>query len=167
MSLSKRGLWHRKDLFKVQIFEVFFRSTPIGEELLHEFMMFSLGVPLSKKSLSSFLSTAECRLKKTLQGIPEFLEQTNCAQKEIEEANIPAATALVVARFETSTGSEQVIFTTVFSTGKLNSEAIIFRELCSLGDPSSLLPCKPLRIIDSLDLVQSSRRDQNKRSFLK
>ena len=84
------------------------RSIPVGDELLQEFMMFSLGVPLSKKSLPSYLSTVEKRMRKILQGIPEFLELTEDVQREIEATNLPEATAMIIARCEISTGAELV-----------------------------------------------------------
>ena len=70
--------------------------------------MFSLGVPPSKKSLSSYLWTVEKRMKKILQGIPGFLELTEDVQREIQATNIPEATAMIMARCEMSTGAEQV-----------------------------------------------------------
>ena len=87
-----------------------FRSVPIGDELLHEFLMFSLGVPLSKNWLRTYLSTVERRVKQILHSVPEFQHLPDDVKEEIVATNVPLASALVLAKNEVSTGAQQVNF---------------------------------------------------------
>jgi hypothetical protein len=44
-----------------------FRSVVVGEEMIGEFMMFSLGVPLSRKSLEKYFTILKTRMGLILQ----------------------------------------------------------------------------------------------------
>ena len=57
---------------QIQEVEAAYQSVPIGEELLEEFTMFSLGVPLSKSYLKSVMSLGLERARRMFQAQPQF-----------------------------------------------------------------------------------------------
>ena len=76
--------------------------------MLREFMMFSLGVPLSKKFLPKYTSVVERRLVRIVEKIPELKNVSDETKKVILATNVQRGLAMIVARGELSSGEEQV-----------------------------------------------------------
>ena len=60
-----------------------FLAIPMGEEIVYEFMMYSLGVPLSKKYMPSVFSIVNERLVRIFKMHPEFEELHVRAQLKV------------------------------------------------------------------------------------
>ena len=61
--------WLKKQL---KLVDEAFRSVPIGENVMHEFMMYSLGVPLSRSYMATFFSILRERIWRIFKVHPEF-----------------------------------------------------------------------------------------------
>ena len=75
---------------------------------MKEFFMFSLGVPLSKSFLNSFLKILQERMTRVLKTIPAFEDLSCQTQEELIEKRVPLAIALLLVRGEKSSGKEQL-----------------------------------------------------------
>jgi len=85
-----------------------FRSVPAGMDIIHEFMMHSLGVPLSKTFMPSVLVMMLERVRRVLNIHPEFEEMPVAAQRNFLRKNCGQGLALYVVRTELLSGMEQV-----------------------------------------------------------
>ena len=59
---------------QLEMVEQEFLAIPVGEEIVYEFMMYSLGVPLSKKYMPTLFSILNERLVRIFKMHPEFEE---------------------------------------------------------------------------------------------
>jgi hypothetical protein len=67
-------------------------------DLIHEFMMHSLGVPLSKTYMPSVMGMMMERIRKVFSSHPDFEEMPVAAQRNILRSNCGLGHALYVAR---------------------------------------------------------------------
>ena len=74
-----------------------FRTVPIGDEMLNEFSMYSLGVPLSRRYMKSVFSITLERMWRVLRVHPEFQELSGQAQREVMEANGSLGLAVMIS----------------------------------------------------------------------
>ena len=77
---------------------------------MREFMMFSLGVPLSKQSYPNYLSLEKNRMSTILQSLPEVKSLSQDMIGRLSDSNIPLAVALLATRLEISSGHQQVLW---------------------------------------------------------
>ena len=99
-----------------------FRSVPAGKELLHEFLMNSLGTPLSKNYMQSVFRMMMERVRKVWYIHPEFEELPVAVQRSLLRSHISIPHALFVIRAETLSGKEQL------QEGLGELDEIFFRE---------------------------------------
>lgn len=85
-----------------------FRTVPIGDEMLNEFSMYSLGVPLSRRYMKSVFSITLERMWRVLRVHPEFQELSGQAQREVMEANGSLGLAVMISRYESLCGIQQI-----------------------------------------------------------
>ena len=98
-------------LNQVHLVEDAFRSVPIGKDILEEFTMFSLGVPLSKSFIKHVVALGSERTWRIFLTQPEFSNLPANAQYEMKCQKLVSAFALAIARSESySTGTEQLKF---------------------------------------------------------
>jgi hypothetical protein len=96
---------------QVHLVEDAFRSVPIGDEILEEFTMFSLGVPLSKSFMKQVVALGSERTWRIFLTQPEFTNLPTKAQFEVKSRKLLTAFSLNIARSEScSTGTEQLKF---------------------------------------------------------
>jgi hypothetical protein len=98
-------------LMQVQQVEDAFRSVPIGEEILEEFTMVSLGVPLSKHFLTEVIALGMERAWRVFQTQTEFNDLSTALQCEMKHDRVSSLLATIIARSESfATGTEQLQF---------------------------------------------------------
>lgn len=85
-----------------------FRSVPIGDEMLKEFFMYSLGVPLSRKYMKSVVSITLERIWRVFNIHPEFKELPCQVQRELMAVNGPLGLAVMISRYESISGIAQI-----------------------------------------------------------
>ena len=85
-----------------------FRSIPLGENLMDEFMMFSLGVPLSRNYKPAVFRVMLERVRRVFNIHPEFGEFSAAAQQNILRKNSLLGLALYVVRAENLSGIDQI-----------------------------------------------------------
>jgi len=85
-----------------------FRTVAIGDEMLNEFSMYSLGVPLSRRYMKSVVSITLERMWRVLRVHPEFQELSSQAQREVMAANGPLGLAVMICRYESLCGIQQI-----------------------------------------------------------
>jgi hypothetical protein len=91
-----------------KLFDMAFRSVPAGQELIHEFLMNSLGVPVSKSYMASLFSMMMERIRKVWYIHPEFEELPVTVQRNLLRLHCFLPHALFVIRSESLTGTEQI-----------------------------------------------------------
>jgi hypothetical protein len=91
-----------------ELFDMAFRSVPAGQDTIHEFMMNSLGVPLSKNYMPRVFRMMMERVRKIWYIHPEFEELPVTVQRDLLKSHNLLPHALYVARSERLTGIEQV-----------------------------------------------------------
>ena len=85
-----------------------FRTVPIGDEMLNEFSMYSLGVPLSRRYMKSVVSITLERMWRVLRVHPEFQELSGQGQRDLMAANGPLGLAVMISRYENLCGIQQI-----------------------------------------------------------
>ena len=85
-----------------------FRSVPVGSDLLYEFMMHSLGVPLSRNYMPNVFSMMLERVRRVFRIHPDFEDLSVATQRNLLRTNCSLGLALYVVRSESLSGSEQV-----------------------------------------------------------
>jgi len=85
---------------QVNLIETAFKSVPMGEEILKEFAMYSLGVPLSKSHLSRVFAVSNERIWRILQTQSEFLDLTFQLQLQLVNTNSSMIFCLISAKWE-------------------------------------------------------------------
>ena len=89
--------------------EAAFHSVPIGEDLLKEFSMYSLGVPLSKSYMKNGLSMGMERVWRMLRIHQEFSNLTTLNQLDILACQGFAVLSVLLIKFSSfDTGIEQL-----------------------------------------------------------
>ena len=94
---------------QMQLVDQAFRSVPFGMDLINEFMMHCLGVPLSRTYMPAVLSVMLERIRRVLNIHPNFEEMSVSSQRTILRANSGLGLALYVARNESLNGMEQLL----------------------------------------------------------
>ena len=94
---------------QMQLVDQAFRSVPLGMDLINEFMMHCLGVPLSRTYMPAVLSVMLERIRRVLNIHPNFEEMSVSSQRTILRANSGLGLALYVARNESLNGMEQLL----------------------------------------------------------
>ena len=98
--------WMKNQLYQM---EAAFHSVPIGEELLKEFSMYSLGVPLSKSYMKNGLSMGMERVWRMLRIHQEFSNLTTLNQLDILACQGFAVLSVLLIKFSSfDTGIEQL-----------------------------------------------------------
>lgn len=59
------------------------RSVNVGPEIINEYMMYSLDVPLSKSYIIKYFSVVQERVRRLFKIQPEFLELASDAQEDL------------------------------------------------------------------------------------
>ena len=91
-----------------KLFDMAFRSVPSGQDLLHEFLMNSLGVPLSRNYMANVFRMMMERVRKVWCIHPEFEELPVTLQRSLLRSHISVPHALYVVRSELLSGTEQL-----------------------------------------------------------
>ena len=100
---------------QLEKFDVAIRSAPLGEDLMNEFIMYTMDVPLSKTFMPMSMKIFNERFRRVLKIHPEFNNVSQSEQESLWRSNSIYATALTVAYLEScKTGNEQHQFTTGF-----------------------------------------------------
>lgn len=60
-----------------------FRSVNVGYEIISEYMMYSLDVPLSKRYIVKYFSVVVERMRRILKILPDFEELSSDVKEEI------------------------------------------------------------------------------------
>lgn len=89
-------------------FDQAFRSVEVGMDLINEFVMHCLGVPLSKTFFPTGLVVMLERIRRLLNQHPEFEEMAVTTQRNFLRKNCGHALALYVVRSENLSGMEQI-----------------------------------------------------------
>lgn len=89
--------WFEKQL---GLIDEVFRSVTIGDEILNEFFMFSLGVPLSRNYMKSVISITLERVWRLFNAHPDFEELPSHSQLDMMATNGPVACAAMICRYE-------------------------------------------------------------------
>ncbi len=84
----------------IGLLEAAFRSVPMGEEIMEEFAMYSLGVPLSKRYLSRVFAVYNERIWRIFQAQTEFLELSFQLQLQLVGTNSLMVFCLMSAKWE-------------------------------------------------------------------
>lgn len=93
---SKKVMFDNGSLFQKIFFCFSFqRSIPIGDEVMEEFMMFSLGVPLSKKYFTSCCLVLEKRMKKVLEINPVLRNLSEETKRELAQTSFPVRISIL------------------------------------------------------------------------
>jgi hypothetical protein len=66
-----------------KLFDIAFHSVPASQEIIHEFFMNSLGVPLSRTFMANVFRMMMERVKKVLSIHPEFQELPVAVQRSL------------------------------------------------------------------------------------
>ena len=94
---------------QLYLMEAAFHSVPIGEDLLKEFSMYSLGVPLSKSYMKNGLSMGMERVWRMLRIHQEFSNLTTLNQLDILACQGFAVLSVLLIKFSSfDTGIEQL-----------------------------------------------------------
>jgi hypothetical protein len=91
-----------------KLFEMAFRSVPSGQEIIHEFLMNSLGVPLSRNYMANVFRMMMERVRKVWCIHPEFEDLPVTVQRSLLRSHISIPHALYVVRCELMSGTEQL-----------------------------------------------------------
>ena len=91
-----------------KLFDMAFRSVPAGQDIMHEFLLNSLGVPVSKSYMSSVFNMMMERIRKIWYIHPEFEELPVTVQRSLLRLHSLLPHALYVVRSERLTGIEQL-----------------------------------------------------------
>ena len=86
-----------------------FRSVPMGSDIMYEFMMHSLGVPLSRNYMANVFSVMLERVRRVFCSHPDFEEFSVSTQRNLLRTNCSLGLALYVVRGESLSGIEQVM----------------------------------------------------------
>jgi hypothetical protein len=73
-------------------------EVPLGRDFLHEFIMYSLDVPLSKHFVPVIMQTSAERFKQTLNKCMTFRAMPSSLQSQMINSNVDRCVALIVAR---------------------------------------------------------------------
>ena len=93
-------------------FEKAWKSVPLGEEHIRDFIMFSFDVPVSNSYMHNAISVFNERVLRVLKIHSEFAKLPDSLQTTLIERNRMYASALQCAVCENSeTGYEQLVFT--------------------------------------------------------
>ncbi len=90
------------------LFDMAFRSVPSGREIIHEFLMNSLGVPLSRNYMVNVFRMMMERVRKVWCIHPEFEELPVTFQRSLLKSQISVPHALYVVRCENMSGTQQL-----------------------------------------------------------
>jgi hypothetical protein len=85
---------------QINLLEAAFRSVPVGEEVMEEFAMYSLGVPLSKRYLSRVFAVYHERIWRIFQTHSEFLDLPFQLQMQLVNTNRLMIFCLMSAKWE-------------------------------------------------------------------
>ena len=77
-----------------------FRSVTIGDEIMNEFFMYSLGVPLSKKYMKNVVTLTLERMWRVFNIHQEFRELPVSTQRQLMAKNGPYGLAVMICRYE-------------------------------------------------------------------
>ena len=103
---QEEELWLDKQF---QHMEEAFRSVTIGDEMINEFFMYSLGVPLSKKYMKNVVSLTLERMWRVYNIHHEFKELPGSTQRELMARNGPSGLAVMICHYENcSQGMQQI-----------------------------------------------------------
>jgi hypothetical protein len=72
----------------------------IGDEMLNEFTMYSLGVPLSRRYMRNVVSITLERMLRVLNIHPEFKELSSQTQREVIARNGSLGLAILVSMLQ-------------------------------------------------------------------
>ena len=85
-----------------------FRSVPAGRDMLHEFLMYSLGVPLSRNHMPNVFKMLLERVRRVFGIHPEFEGLSVAVQRNLLMTRTSLALALTSVRSESLSGIEQI-----------------------------------------------------------
>ena len=85
-----------------------FRSVSFGRDILHEFLMYSLGVPLSRNHMPNVFKMLIERVRRVFSIHPEFEELPVEVQRNLMMTHTSLALALTSVRSESLNGIEQI-----------------------------------------------------------
>jgi hypothetical protein len=109
---------------QVELLDKAFRSVSMGEEIMEEVAMYSLGVPLSKRYLSRVFAVCHERVWRIFQTQSEFLDLTFQLQRQLVNTNSMMLFCLMNAKWESYETGVNFIMNCRFSLIKFHNELI-------------------------------------------
>ena len=114
-TIKSSSFLHFQDLCRIKVAskhvdETDHRSVPIGEEVIEEYAMYSLGVPLSKSNLPRVFAVYLERILRMFKTQSECLDLTSDLQMQILKKNGLTAFCLMAAKWDSfKTGVNVII----------------------------------------------------------
>ncbi len=121
MSLSSKysideELWFQNQLDQIQRC---FDSVSLGEDLMKEFAMYSLGVPMSKHFMPASVAVFLERFNRVMRIHPEFYKLSDEKQRQLCQQNVLNGVAMMMSKLETCTSGEEQL---AYACGSLDNK---------------------------------------------
>lgn len=148
-----------------KLFDEAFFSVSLGEEIIQEFFMHSLGVPLSKSYCFRLFSAILERMHRIYKTQPDFLQLPNHVQNEMIQTNAKLGLSMIISRSESfSCGMDQIkaAYTDTDNAWWQKNFSAVFDK----GEKIKHASVKSLHILDSEQLKEYMNNVSKVKSFV-